>query len=76
MTDIPVGTLTRPIQRQIVVIPKSVKPERMAQNLDIVDFTLTDEQMGQIATLDTGASLFFDRHDPAMVTWLGNRRID
>jgi 2,5-diketo-D-gluconate reductase A len=60
-------------QRQIVVIPKSVRPERMAQNLDIFDFDLTDEQMAQIAKLDTGASLFFDHRDPAMVAWLNNR---
>ena len=60
-------------QRQVVVIPKSVKPERMAQNLDIFDFSLTDEQMDQIATLDTGASLFFDHRDPAMVSWLNSR---
>jgi 2,5-diketo-D-gluconate reductase A len=62
------------IQRDVVVIPKSVRPERMAQNLDVFDFTLTEEQMNQIATLDTGASLFFDHRDPAMVSWLGNRR--
>lgn len=60
-------------QRQVVVIPKSVRPERMAENLDILDFELTDEQMGQIATLDTGTSLFFDHRDPAMVTWLNSR---
>jgi len=61
-------------QREVVVIPKSVKPERMAQNLDIFDFTLSDEQMSQIGTLDTGSSLFFDHRDPAMVSWLGGRR--
>lgn len=61
-------------QRGVVVIPKSVKPDRMAQNLDVFDFTLTDEQMSQIATLDTGASQFFDHRDPAMVSWLGGRR--
>ncbi|MEV5003941.1 aldo/keto reductase [Nocardioides sp. LML1-1-1.1] len=60
-------------QRQVIVIPKSVKPERMAQNLDIFDFTLTEEQMAQIATLDTGASQFFDHRDPAMVSWLNSR---
>ncbi|HET6503922.1 MAG TPA: aldo/keto reductase [Amycolatopsis sp.] len=63
-------------QRQVVVIPKSVKAERMSQNLDIFDFALTDEQMTQIATLDTGTSLFFDHRDPDKVSWLGNRRID
>lgn len=62
------------IQREVVVIPKSVRPERMAQNLDVFGFTLTAEQMNQIATLDTGASLFFDHRDPAMVSWLGARR--
>ena len=64
------------VQRDVVVIPKSVRSERMAQNLDVFDFTLTEEQMKQIATLDTGGSLFFDHRDPAMVSWLGGRRID
>lgn len=64
------------IQREVVVIPKSVRRERMAQNLDVFDFTLTDEQLAQIATLDTGASLFFDHRDPTIVGWLGGRRID
>jgi 2,5-diketo-D-gluconate reductase A len=60
-------------QRQVVVIPKSVRPERMAENLDIFDFQLTSDEMSQIATLDTGASLFFDHRDPAMVSWLNSR---
>lgn len=64
------------VQRGVVVIPKSVRPDRMAQNLDIFDFVLTDDQLKQIATLDTGDSLFFDHRDPAMVTALGGRRID
>jgi len=61
------------VQREVVVIPKSVRPERMAQNLDIFDFELTDDQMKAVATLDTGASLFFDHRDPAMVAWLNGR---
>jgi 2,5-diketo-D-gluconate reductase A len=62
------------IQRDIVAIPKSVRRERMQQNLDVFDFTLTDDEMARIATLDTGASLFFDHRDPAMVRWLNSRR--
>ena len=61
------------VQREVVVIPKSVRPERMAQNLDVFDFELTDDQMTSIATLDTGASLFFDHRDPAMAAWLNGR---
>jgi 2,5-diketo-D-gluconate reductase A len=63
------------VQRGIVAIPKSVNPERMAANLDIFDFTLTDEQMADIAAMDTGATLFFDHRDPAMVSLIGNRPI-
>jgi diketogulonate reductase-like aldo/keto reductase len=40
------------VQRGIVVLPKSMKPERMAQNLDILDFSLTEEEMGKIKALD------------------------
>ena len=62
------------IQRKIVVIPKSVRRERMQQNLDVFDFALTDEEMARIAAMDTGESLFFDHRDPAMVSWLNGRR--
>ena len=64
------------IQRDVVVIPKSVRPERMAENLNVFDFQLTDDEMTRIAALDTGASMFFDHRDPAMVSWLGGRRVD
>ncbi|MDQ0791804.1 aldo/keto reductase [Streptomyces sp. B1I3] len=60
------------VQRGVVVIPKSVRAERMAENLDIFDFELTDDQMATVAALDTGVSLFFDHRDPAMVSRLGN----
>jgi 2,5-diketo-D-gluconate reductase A len=64
------------VQREVVVVSKSVRPERMAENLDIFDFELTDEEMERIAGMDTGASLFFDHREPAMVSWLGGRRVD
>ena len=51
-------------QRGVIIIPKSVHVERMEQNLNILDFTLNDEDMAEIARLDTGKSLFFDHHDP------------
>jgi 2,5-diketo-D-gluconate reductase A len=64
------------IQRKVVAIPKSVRPERMAENLKIFEFQLTDDQMAAIATLDTGASVAFDHRDPAAVSRLSNVRID
>lgn len=54
-------------QRGVIIIPKSVHVERMEQNLDIFDFTLSDEDMTEIARLDIGRSLFFDHHDPEVV---------
>lgn len=50
------------MQRRVVIIPKTTHVERMKQNLDIFDFALTDEDMSEIATLDTAHSLFFDHH--------------
>lgn len=63
-------------QRSIVAIPKSVNPDRMAANLDIFDFTLTQQEMAQIAAMDTGTTLFFDHRDPAMVSFIGNRSLN
>ncbi len=54
-------------QLGIIIIPKSVHIERMEQNLDILDFTLSESDMSEIALLDTGKSLFFDHHDPETV---------
>ena len=55
------------VQRGVIIIPKSVHVERMEQNLNILDFTLSDEDMAEIACLDTGKSLFFDHHAPEVV---------
>jgi diketogulonate reductase-like aldo/keto reductase len=55
------------IQRGVVCIPKSVRKERMEQNFDVFDFTLADEDMQSIASLDTGKSCFFSHHDPAAI---------
>ena len=62
------------IQRGVVVIPKSSSPERMAENFDVFEFQLTDEEMATIATLETGVSVAFDHRDPATVSYLNNRR--
>jgi 2,5-diketo-D-gluconate reductase A len=62
------------IERGVAANPKSVRPDRMAENLDVFDFQLTDEEMGRIAAMDTGASLFFDHRDPEMVSQIGNLR--
>lgn len=50
-------------QRDVIIIPKSSHIERMRQNIDIFDFSLSKEDMDAIAGLDTGKSLFFDHHD-------------
>jgi 2,5-diketo-D-gluconate reductase A len=64
------------IQRDVVVVQKSVRPERMRENIDVFDFELTDDQMGRVAALDRGETLFYDHRDPAVVGHLGNLRLD
>ena len=55
------------IQRGVIIIPKSTHKERMQENIDIFDFTLTDDEMQQIAALDLGHSLFFSHYAPETV---------
>jgi 2,5-diketo-D-gluconate reductase A len=63
-------------QRGVVAIPKSVRKERMEENLKVFDFQLSAEDMEAISSLDTNASSFFDHRDPAMVKWLGERKLN
>lgn len=51
------------------MIPKSTHEERMQENFNVFDFVLTDEEMKQIETLDTGKSLFFSHYSPETVEW-------
>jgi len=63
------------VQRGIAALAKSVRQERMAENLAVFDFQLDDADMALIATLDTGTSSFFSHRDPAIVKWMSERRL-
>ena len=60
------------LQSDVVVIPKSTHKERMEQNINVFDFTLSSEDMEAIRKLDEGESLFFSHYDPATVEMLTN----
>lgn len=64
------------VQRQIVVIPKSIRKERIKENFEIFDFELSGDDMKLISTLDTGESLFFSHRDPKTAEWIGKLRFD
>lgn len=63
-------------QRGVVVIPKSVRKERMIENFNSLDFELEAIDMEQIKRLDTNASLFFDHRNPEIIKWIGSRKLD
>lgn len=63
-------------QRGIVALSKSVRKERMMENISVLDFELSAEDMTVITTLDTKTSSFFDHRDPERVKWLGARKLD
>lgn len=60
------------VQRGIVCLTKSVKPERMAENFDVMNFELSADDMARIQSLDTKTSLFFSHQDPATVDFFIN----
>ena len=63
-------------QRGVSVLPKSVHVERMEQNIDIWDFTLTEEEMAEIAKMDMGHSEIINHFDPQIVKWLNAYKAD
>ena len=64
------------VQRNIIALAKTVRKERMLENISIFDLELDTEDMSAIATLDTKTSSFFDHRDPEMVKWLGERKLN
>lgn len=64
------------VQRGVVSLAKSVRKERMEENLDVFDFALDDADMARIAQLDKAESSFFSHRDPTMVKWMSERRLD
>ncbi|MDC7684243.1 aldo/keto reductase [Asticcacaulis sp. BYS171W] len=64
------------VQRHIVVLAKSVRKTRMAENLAVFDFALDEADMARIAMLDTNTSSFFSHRDPEIVKWMSERKLD
>jgi len=63
-------------QRGIIALAKSSRKERMMENINVLDFELSAEDLAAITTLNTKTSSFFDHRDPEMVKWLGERKLD
>ncbi|WP_091016664.1 MULTISPECIES: aldo/keto reductase [Paenibacillus] len=64
------------VQQDIVIIPKSVRKERLIENFDIFNFVLSPEEIATIATLDTKESLFMKIDDPKVAQMLGKMKVD
>ncbi len=64
------------VQLGVVVLAKSVRKERMVENLAIFDFELDIDDIAKITTLDTGTSSFFSHRDPSIVKWMSERKLD
>ncbi|WP_271001698.1 aldo/keto reductase [Listeria seeligeri] len=63
------------VEQDIITLAKSVKPERMKENLAIFDFELTEEDKNDIAKLNEGESQFFSHSDPEMIRWMASRKL-
>jgi 2,5-diketo-D-gluconate reductase A len=64
------------VQRGIAALAKTVRRERMRENLDVFDFALDGADLRDIATLETGSSSFFSHRDPAIIQWMKSRTLD
>lgn len=64
------------IQRGVIALAKSVRKERMSENIAIFDFELGADDMAQISKLETGTSSFFSHRDPKIVKWMSERKLD
>lgn len=60
----------------MAVLAKTVRPERMAENLAIDDVDLDEGDMAAIVPLETGTSSFFSHRDPAIVQWMAGRKLE
>ncbi|MDE1184845.1 aldo/keto reductase [Paraburkholderia sp.] len=63
------------VQRGVVALAKSVRKERMQENLAVFDFELSEDDMQFVTTLETGKSSFFSHRDPAIVKWMSERKL-
>jgi 2,5-diketo-D-gluconate reductase A len=64
------------VERGVATLAKTVRRERMAENLDVFDFALDASDVAAIGSLETGTSSFFSHRDPAIIQWMKDRRLD